>query len=97
MNKKNYTKNDIIVDLSKKTGFSLNLSKKIFSDLLNILINKINKNELNLKNFGTFKLINKKERIGRNPNTKKEFIISARKSIRFSCSKNMLNILNMYK
>jgi integration host factor subunit alpha len=97
VNKKNYTKNDIIVDLSKKTGFSLNLSKKIFSDLLNILINKINKNELNLKNFGTFKLINKKERIGRNPNTKKEFIISARKSIRFSCSKNMLNILNMYK
>ena len=97
MNKKNYTKNDIIVDLSKKTGFSLNLSKKIFSDLLNILIDKINKNELNLKNFGTFKLINKKERIGRNPNTKKEFIISARKSIRFSCSKNMLNILNMYK
>ena len=97
MNKKNYTKNDIIVDLSKKTGFSLNLSKKIFSDLLNILINKINKNELNLKNFGTFKLINKKERIGRNPNTKKEFIISARKSIKFSCSKNILNILNMYK
>lgn len=97
MNKKNYTKNDIIVDLSKKTGFSLNLSKKIFSDLLNIFINKINENELNLKNFGTFKLINKKERIGRNPNTKKEFIISARKSIKFSCSKNILNILNMYK
>ena len=30
---------------------------------------------LNLKNIGTFKIINKKERIGRNPKTKEEFYI----------------------
>ena len=47
-----------------------------------------------LKNIGTFKLSKKNERIGRNPKTKEEFLISKRKSIRFIVSKNLTKILN---
>ena len=43
------------------------------------MIEIINKDKLNLKNFGSFKILKKKERLGRNPKTKEEFIISARK------------------
>ena len=42
-----------------------------------------------LKNVGTFKLIHKKKRIGRNPKTKEEFLISSRKSVSFTVSKKI--------
>ena len=56
----------------------------------------IKNNELVLKNIGTFKLSKKNERIGRNPKTKEEFLISKRKSIRFIVSKNLSKVLNIY-
>ena len=91
MNKNNLTKIDIIKNLSKKTGFSILFSKKLVNDFLNIIIHQIKMNELNLKNIGSFKLIKKKERLGRNPKTKEEFIISARKSLRYVASKKLLD------
>ena len=94
MKNKNLTKIDIAKNLSNKTGFSTNLSKKIINDLLNAFIKVIQSSRLNLKNIGTFKLLEKKERIGRNPITKKEYIIKARKSLSFIASKKLMNILN---
>ena len=94
MSKNNFTKNDIIKNLSKKTGFSILLSNKLIDDFLNVSIESIKINQLNLRNIGTIKLIYKKERLGRNPKTKEEFIISARKSISFTPSKKILVVLN---
>ena len=90
VNKNNLTKIDIIKKLSKKTGFSILLSKKLINDFLDVIIHQIKVKELNLKNIGSFKLIKKKERLGRNPKTKEEFIISARKSLRYVASKKLL-------
>ena len=90
---KNLTKNDLIKNISLKTGLSYNVSKKIFNDLIYILIHNIKNQSLILKNIGTFKIIHKKERIGRNPKTKDEFLISARKSISFTPSKKIDEIL----
>ena len=39
-----------------------------------------------ISSFGTFQVINKKERIGRNPKTKEEAKISSRKIVRFKPS-----------
>ena len=78
---------DIIKKLSNKTGFSQNFSKKIIEDLLKILLINIKDGNLILKNIGSFKIILKKKRVGRNPKTKEEFIISERKSLRFTPSK----------
>ena len=90
----NYKKKNLISNLSKKTGYSINFSKKLVNDLLEILVENISKGNLNLKNIGSFNLINKKKRIGRNPKTKEEFIIRARKSISFSLSKKISDELN---
>ena len=93
LNKK-IIKNDIIETLCKKTGYSQAFSKKIIDDLIVVLINNIKFGKLTLKNIGSFKIINKKERIGRNPKTKEQFIISARKTISFIPSKKILKDLN---
>ena len=94
MNKKNYTKNDIINNLSKKSGLSSSYSKKLVDSLLIVLMHSIKKDRLILKNIGAFKVINKNERLGRNPKTKEKFLISSRKSISFIASKKIFNILN---
>ena len=91
MYNKNLTKIDIIKDLSNKTGFSKNYSKKIVDSLVKYLILNKKSGSFNLKNVGKFNIIYKKQRIGRNPKTKKEFIISARNSISFTPSKNIKN------
>ena len=94
MNLNNFTKKDFIKSLSEKSGFSLNLSKKLINDFLDVLIDNIKSNNLLLKNIGTFKLIKKKQRLGRNPKTKEEFIIYSRISLSFQPSKKILNKLN---
>ena len=85
---------DLIECLSNKTGFSSNYSKKLINDLIAILIQNIETGNLILKNIGSFKLISKKERIGRNPKTNEEFLITARKSISFKPSKKILLYFN---
>ena len=92
----NYKKRkiDIIKNLNEKTGLSLNLSKKLINDLIDIIIFNIKKGDLNLKNIGSFKIIHKRERVGRNPKTKEEFIITPRKQISFTPSKKIINNLD---
>ena len=83
-------KDNIVKNLSLKTGFSNRFSKKIIDNLIDILIKNIKSGKLNLKNIGSFELMDKNSRVGRNPKTKEEFIISARKSVKFKSSKKIL-------
>ena len=80
--------------LSNEKGFPLSVSKKIINNLIFSLIKNIKDQKLILKNIGTLKVINKKERVGRNPKTGQNFIISRRKSISFTPSKNLKKIIN---
>ena len=89
-----FKKIDLSKNISEKIGVSVSLSKKLTEDLLEILSNKIKDNDLNLKNVGSFRIIDKKDRIGRNPKTKEEFIIRSRKSISFTASKNLIANIN---
>ena len=50
------TKSHLSHQISKETGFSKNLSKKLLEDLIEISIKGIIKGGLNLKNFGHFKI-----------------------------------------
>ena len=95
MKYKTFTKNDLVKNLSHNTGFSKNFSKKLIDDLINIILLNLRNGELILKNLGSFKVLKKKERIGRNPKTKKEYIIKSRKSVIFTSSKNLEH--NLYK
>jgi len=94
VSKSNLTKEDIAKNLTNLNGLSLSLSKKLVDDLLMILIKKIKNDNFNLKNIGTFKIRKKKERLGRNPKTNEEFVISSRKSLSFIASKKLTDLLN---
>ncbi len=95
MSHNNLKKIDIIKDLSEKSGYSSNYSKKVINDLIESILQNIKNGNFNLKNIGSFSVITKKARIGRNPKTKKEHVISQRKSVSFKASKSLLTKLNM--
>ena len=60
-----------------------------------MLIYKIkNDKSFTIKNFGSFKIKDKKKRIGRNPKTKVEVMISARNVVNFKVSNFLLNSIN---
>ena len=90
----NYKKIDIAKKISNKTGYSLSFTKKIVNYIIESLIECIKNDNLIIKNIGSFTIIQKKERMGRNPKTNENFIITQRKSISFYPSKNILKKLN---
>ena len=95
MQRNNIKKNDIFKEINLKTGISINYSKKILESLFEIIINGlINDKIVKINNFGSFKIIEKNERIGRNPKTKESHIISARKVTTFKPSIQFKKILN---
>ena len=57
MSNKSLKKKDLVNNLSLKTGFSLNYSKKVIDDLIEILIQNIKSGQLILKNFGSVVLM----------------------------------------
>tara|TARA_B100000963_G_scaffold292035_1_gene262238 strand:+ start:14862 stop:15143 length:282 start_codon:yes stop_codon:yes gene_type:complete len=91
---KNLNKKDISIFLSKQKGFSNSFSKKIINDLIEAMSSSITSNKLILKNIGSFKLINKNSRIGRNPKTKKIYEIKSRKVVSFKTSSALLKKIN---
>jgi len=84
MVKKNFTRKDLSNNIYKKLGFSKNFSSSIIDDFFEVMIQHLIKfNKVKISSFGTFEVLNKKERIGRNPKTKEEAKISSRKIVRF--------------
>ena len=84
MVKKNFTRKDLSNNIYKILGFSKNFSSSIVDDLFEILVQHLIKfNKIKISSFGTFEVINKKERIGRNPKTKEVAKITSRKVVKF--------------
>tara|TARA_B100001250_G_C19711562_1_gene749457 strand:- start:6 stop:320 length:315 start_codon:yes stop_codon:yes gene_type:complete len=93
--KNNITKDDIADSINNNFGLSKKDCLNIVKDIIEEIISGLQKNGIvKIHNFGTFKLKRKKSRIGRNPKTKKEFIINERNVISFKPSKIILNTLN---
>ena len=55
---------------------------------------QIKNKKVKISNFGTFEIRHKKKRIGRNPKTKEEKIISERNVVLFKPSKDFKNFIN---
>ena len=92
---KNISRDDIADTINKEFGFSRKDCLEIVNDIIDIIIDGLIKNQsVKIHNFGTFKLKRKTKRIGRNPKTKEEFIISDRNVITFKASKNIINYIN---
>ena len=87
MTNKNFTRKDLSNKIFKNLGFSKNLSSRIVDDFFETLISEIIKlSKFKISSFGTFSVLNKKERMGRNPKTKVEAKIFSRKVVKFKPS-----------
>ena len=87
MVKKNFTRKDLSNKIYQNLGFSKNYSSTIIDNFFETLTQELLKsNRIKISSFGTFNVINKKERIGRNPKTRVEAIIVPRKVVRFKPS-----------
>ena len=95
MKKVNLTKKDIINSIYMQIGFSKRISENLLEDVLNTIIDnlKINK-KIKITKFGTFSIRNKKSRIGRNPITKENKVISDRNVVLFKPSKEFKDLVN---
>ena len=87
MVKKNLSRKNLSNKIYQTLGFSKNFSSKIIDSFFEVLIEELIKaNKVKISSFGTFKIISKKERIGRNPKTKVEAKIASRKVATFKPS-----------
>ena len=95
MDKQNISRDEIAEAMKAEFGFNRKQCLDIVNDIVDIIIEglQINK-KVKIHNFGTFKMNNKKSRVGRNPKTKEEYNISSRNVITFKASKILLKYIN---
>ena len=95
MVQKNFTRKDLSNKIYQTLGFSKNFSSTFVDDFFETLIAELIKsNKVKISSFGTFKIMNKNERVGRNPKTKIETTITSRKVIKFKPSQLIKEKLN---
>ena len=91
----NITREDISEYINSEFGLSKYDCNNIVNEIIEQIISGlIDDNVVKIHNFGTFKLRQKNQRIGRNPKTKVEVMILPRKVISFIPSKHLLNKIN---
>ena len=68
----------------------------IISNINNEIVISYDKEKIKIHSFGTFQVVNKKERVGRNPKTKIEAKITARKIVKFKPSQKIKEKINKH-
>ena len=87
-------KSDIAKKITSKISIKNSLSKNIVDSFIEIIKSESDSSDVKIANFGTF--INKvtPERIGRNPKTGEEFVITERVKLNFIVSNKVKEQLN---
>ena len=90
MTKMTVTKAKLAEYLSNATGFSHVESRKCVEGFLEVISDfLIRGSSVKLYGFGNFVLLDKPERIGRNPRNMEEVLISARRVVSFRAGKKL--------
>tara|TARA_B100000963_G_scaffold328043_1_gene316260 strand:+ start:472 stop:789 length:318 start_codon:yes stop_codon:yes gene_type:complete len=89
------TKAITINHVNESIGLSKRESKVFFESMLELIVGSLRKkNDVKIVNFGIFRVKSKKTRIGRNPKTKVEVMISPRNVVTFKVSEFLHNSIN---
>ena len=91
----NFTREDIAQSLHNEFGLTKKDCLIFVNDIIEIIIDGLKTNGyVKIHNFGSFKIKRKKSRLGRNPKTKQEVMITERNVLTFKPSKSVLNYIN---
>jgi len=89
------TKADIINIIAEGTGLTKVETSAVVDGFIASLSYALKKGEtVELRGFGSFKLMERKARRGRNPKTGEDITIPARKMPVFKCSRDFRNYIN---
>jgi len=81
--------------LNENIGLSKRECQVFFEVFLELITQElVEEKDVKLVNFGIFKVMKKNARIGRNPKTKEEVMISERNIIKFKPSSFLVNAIN---
>ena len=88
-------KSELIKAIQSSVCVSTETAKEVIDEAINqITIALANGDEVTLRGLGSFSVNDKAERMGRNPKTGEDAIITARKVVIFKCSTVLKNHLN---
>ncbi len=91
----NLTKKDLVNIIYMQVGFSKQISEHLIDEFFSLItLNLKKEKKLKLTKFGTFFIRSKKSRVGRNPKTKEDKIISERNVVLFKPSKEFKEFVN---
>ena len=89
------TKKELAQNLSDQTELSLGDSKKFVDLFFDTIKEQLNSGKtVKLSGFGTFDIVQTKERVGRNPKTMEEFPIPAKRKVKFTVSSKVKKSIN---
>ena len=92
-NQNNFTREDIAESLHTDFGLTKKDCLIFVNDIIDIIIEGLKTSGyVKIHNFGSFKVTRKKTRIGRNPKTMEEVMISERNVLKFKPSKIISSI-----
>ncbi len=78
------TKKEIVINISDRSGIKQIDVKKIVQMTLNAVMDSLSRNDtVELRNFGVFKVKERKSRVGRNPRTGQTVPVPAKKVVVF--------------
>lgn len=94
-NSKTLTRAEIAEKIQEQLGLSFSEAMEILDNIITETCDQIAEfGNLKISSFGTFMVNEKKERVGRNPKTKEEAVISARKVVSFYSSNHLNDEVN---
>ena len=91
----NFTREDIAESLHNDFGLTKKDCIVFVNDIIDIILEGLKiSGYVKIHNFGSFKVTRKKSRIGRNPKTMEDVMISERNVLKFKPSKMILDHIN---
>ena len=94
-NQNNFTRDDIAESLHTDFGLTKKDCIIFVNDIIDIIIDGLKiDGYVKIHNFGSFKVARKKSRIGRNPKTMQNVMISERNVLKFKPSKIIIDYIN---
>ena len=89
------TKKELAQNLSDQTELSLADAKKFVDLFFDTIKEQLNSGQtVKLSGFGTFDIVQTKERVGRNPKTMEEFPIPSKRKVKFTVSPKVKKSIN---
>ena len=89
------TKKELAQNLSDQTELSFADAKKFVDLFFDTIKEQLNSGKtVKLSGFGTFDIVQTKERVGRNPKTMEEFPIPSKRKVKFTVSPKVKKFIN---